>query len=106
MFNLICINEKSKLVVVFIFIANLNDCFNNKKIAKLFNYKKNDYVIDLIFDIKLLYKPLYAFSKKKLNVFQKYLKINKKSKKICCFINFAKTFIMFVLKKIKIFVCV
>ena len=69
MFNLIRINEKSKFVVVFIFIANLNDCFDNKKIAKFFDYKKNNHVIDLIFDVKLSYKFLYVFSKKKLNVF-------------------------------------
>ena len=69
MFSLIRINKKSKFVVVFIFIANLSDCFNNKKIAKLFDYEKNDYVIDLIFDVELLYEFFYVFSKKKLSVF-------------------------------------
>ena len=81
----------------------MNNCFNNKKVVKLSNYNKNNYIINLMFDAKSSHNSLYFFFKKKLNVLQNYLYDNEKSNKIKQFTNFAKTFIMFVTKKNKNF---
>ena len=81
----------------------MSDCFDNKKIVKLLNYNKNDYVIDLMFNAKSPHNLFYFFFEKKLNVLQNYLHNNKKSNKIKRFTNFAKAFIMFITKKNKNF---
>ena len=69
MFSLTCVNDKSKLVIVSQFIADMSNCFNLKKIVKLSEYNENDYAIDFVFDVKPPHDSLYFFLKKKLNVF-------------------------------------
>ena len=103
MFNLIYIDNKLKFVIVFQFIANINNCFDSKKIVKLSNYNKNNYIIDLVFNIESSHNSLYFLLKKKLNVFQNYLHNNKTFKKIRCLISFVETLVMFVSKKNKNF---
>ena len=46
----------------------MNDCFDFDKVFKLFDHEKNDYAINLIFDVVFSFDFLYAFSKKKFRV--------------------------------------
>ena len=63
-YNLNNVINNSKFVVIFKFLKNMNDCFDSQKNFKLLKHEKNDYAIDLMFDIKSSIEFLYAFSKK------------------------------------------
>ena len=99
--NLNNFDEKSKFVVLSQLIKNINNCFNFDKVFKLLNYKKNNYVINLIFNVEFFFDFLYVFFEKKLHVLQNYLHKNFALNKIRHFINFVETFVMFVTKKNK-----
>ena len=92
-------DERLKLIVVFQLIKNINDCFDFDEIFKLFDHEKNDYAINLIFDVVFSFDFLYAFSKKEFRVLQNYIHENLALKKIKYFINEIEIFVMFVFKK-------
>ena len=101
MYNLNNFNKKSKFVVMLQSIKNINNCFDFNKTFKLLNYEKNNYVINLIFDVEFFFDFLYVFFEKKLYVLQNYLYKNLVLNKIQHFVNFVKTFVIFVTKKTK-----
>ena len=99
MCNLNNFDKKSKFVVVLQSIKNINNCFNFNKVFKLLNYEKNNYVIDLIFNVEFFFDFLYVFFEKKLHVLQNYLHKNFALNKIRHFVNFVEAFVIFVTKK-------
>ena len=79
-------------------IKNYDDIFNSKNAFTLSNYKKKNYNIDLLLSEESLYKLLYSFFEKKLNILQKYLLKNLTLNKIRKSINFVNALMLFVLK--------
>ena len=72
MYNLNNFNEKSKFVVMSQLIKNINNCFDFDKIFKLLNYKKNDYVINLIFNVEFFFRFFIRFFRKKITRVAKF----------------------------------
>jgi len=79
-------------------IKNYNDVFNLKNAFILLNYKKKNHNINLLLNKESLYKLLYSFFKKKLNILQKYLLKNLTLNRIRKFISLANASMLFVLK--------
>ncbi len=79
-------------------IKNYNNVFNSKIAFIFFNYRKKNYNIDLLLSKELLYKLLYFFFKKELDILQKYLLKNLALSKICKFISFINALMLFILK--------
>ena len=77
------------------------DYFKFKNIKIFSQYKKYDYIIKLIFNIKSLYESLYTFLEKKLQILKNYFLENLILKRIRESINSIKIFILFVFKKNK-----
>jgi len=104
-FTLICYNfntnKKSQLRDVFREMRNIknyNNVFDLKNAFTLFNYKKENYNIDLLLDKELFYELLYSLFEKELDILQKYLLKNLTLSRICKFINFVNASILFVSK--------
>jgi len=64
----------------------------------LFNYKKENYNINLLSNKELFYKLLYFLFEKRLKILQEYLLKNLTLSKICKFISLVDILILFVLK--------
>ncbi len=79
-------------------IKNYNNVFDLKNAFTLLNYKKKNYNINLLSNKKFLYKLLYFFFEKELNILQEYLLKNLTLSKICKFISLVNISILFVLK--------
>ena len=80
-------------------LYNYKNCFDFKNVKMLFEYSDANYIIDLFFEIELLYNSLYVFFEKKLYVLQDYLLKNFVSKYVCKSINNTSALILFVLKR-------
>ena len=80
---------------------NYKNCFDLKNIEMFFEYNNTNYIINLLFEIKLLYNSLYALFEKKLYILQNYLLENLVSKYICKSINNTNISILFILKRDK-----
>jgi len=79
-------------------IKNYNNIFNLKNAFTLLNFKEKNYNIDLLLSKEPFYESLYSFSKKKLNILQKYLLKNLTLNKIRKFISLINASMLFVLK--------
>jgi len=79
-------------------IKNYNNIFNLKNAFTLLNFKEKNYNIDLLLSKEPFYQSLYSFSKKKLNILQKYLLKNLTLNKIRKFISLINASMLFVLK--------
>jgi len=79
------------------------NCFFEINISLFSKYNKNNYTINLQFNIKLLFKSLYILFEKKLAVFRDYLFKNQILEYICKSINCTNISILFVFKKKNIF---
>ncbi len=77
--------------------------FFKTNIFLLLKYNKNNYTIDLQFDIELLFKFLYILFEKKLAIFRDYLLENQILEYICESTNCTNISILFVFKKNSIF---
>jgi len=94
-------NEKFRLRNVFRKIQNIknyNNVFDLKNVSILFDYKKKNYSINLLSNKKFLYKLLYFFFEKEFDILQEYFLKNLILNRICKFINFVDTLILFVSK--------
>jgi len=74
------------------------NCFSEINVFILLEYRKNNYIIDLQLDLKLLFEFLYILFEKKLAIFRDYLLKNQISKYIRKFTNRANIPIFFVFK--------
>jgi len=104
-FTFICCNfnanKKSRLRDIFRKmrdIKNYNNIFDSKNVFTLFNYKKENYNINLLSNKEFFYKLLYFFFEKKLDILQKYLLKNLTLNRICKSISFVDISILFVSK--------
>ncbi len=79
-------------------IKNYNNVFDSKNAFILFDYKKENYNIDLLLNKESFYELLYSFFKKELSILQEYLLKNLTLNKICKFINLVNISILFILK--------
>jgi len=79
-------------------IQNYNNVFDSKNAFILFDYKKENYNIDLLLNKESFYELLYSFFKKELSILQEYLLKNLTLNKICKFINLVNISILFILK--------
>ncbi len=80
-------------------LYNYKNSFDFKNIEIFFEYNNIDYIINLFFEIELLYNSLYVFFKKKLYILQNYSLKNLILKRVCKSINNANILILFVLKR-------
>jgi len=79
-------------------IKNYNDVFDLKNAFIFLDHKKNNYDINLLLSKEFLYKSLYSFFKKKLDILQEYLLKNLALNRIRKFISFVNASMLFVLK--------
>jgi len=79
-------------------IKNYNNVFDSKNAFIFLNYKKKNYNINLLLSKEFLYKLLYFFFKKKLDILQEYLLKNLTLNRIYKFISLVDVLMLFVLK--------
>jgi len=79
-------------------IKNYNDVFDLKNAFIFLDHKKKNYDINLLLSKEFLYKSLYSFFKKKLDILQEYLLKNLALNRIRKFISFVNASMLFVLK--------
>jgi len=79
-------------------IKNYNNDFDSKNAFIFLNYKKKNYNINLLLSKEFLYKLLYFFFKKKLDILQEYLLKNLTLNRIYKFISLVDVLMLFVLK--------
>jgi len=75
------------------------NCFFKTNIFLLLKYNKDNYIIDLQLNTKLLFKFLYILFKRKLAIFRNYLLENQTLKYISKSTNYINILILFVFKK-------
>jgi len=94
-------NKKSRLRDVFRKmrdIKNYNNIFDSKNAFTLFDYRKENYNIDLLSNKKSFYELLYFFFEKKLDILQKYFLKNLTLNRIRKSISFVDASMLFVSK--------
>ncbi len=79
-------------------IKNYNNVFDSKNAFIFLNYKKKNCNINLLLSKEFLYKLLYFFFKKKLDILQEYLLKNLTLNRIYKFISLVDVLMLFVLK--------
>ena len=73
MCNTFNVENTSKICRLFKFLESYKNCFEFKNTETLFEHEDKNHIIDLIFDVKLLYKLLYIFIKTEFNILKNYL---------------------------------
>ena len=84
---------------LFKFLKSYKNCFDLENAKIFFEHENKNYVINLIFDAKSLYKLFYIFSETEINVVKNYLLKNLILNRIREFINRANALMFFVFKK-------
>ena len=102
-YALICITFNVEITFemrrLFELLKSYENCFDFKNAKILFEHENENHVIDLMFDAKSLYEPLYIFFKTEFDVLKNYLLKNLTLNRIRKFINRANASMLFVLKK-------
>ena len=80
-------------------LKNYENCFDFKNAKILFEHKNKNHVIDLMFDAKPSYEPLYIFSETELSVLKNYLLKNLTLNRIREFTSRANASMFFIFKK-------
>ena len=80
-------------------LKSYENCFDFKNVKTLFEHKNEDHVIDLMFDAKSSYEPLYTLSETELDVLRDYLLKNLILNRIREFTSCASASMLFVFKK-------
>ena len=70
MFN---IENTPKVRKLFKLLKIYKNCFDFKNVKTFFEYENKDHVIDLIFDAKLSYEPLYILFETEFDILRNYL---------------------------------
>jgi len=94
-------NEKSQLRDIFREIRdikNYNNIFDLKNAFIFFDYRKENYNIDLLLNKEFFYKLLYFLFEKEFDILQEYFLKNLTLNRICKFISLVNASILFVLK--------
>jgi len=79
-------------------IKNYNNIFDSKNVFTFFNYREENYNIDLLSNKIFFYKLLYFFFEKELDILQEYFLKNLILNRIRKFISFVDISILFVSK--------
>ena len=95
-FDLEIMLEMCKL---FEFLKSYENCFDFKNAETFFEHENENYIIDLIFDAKSLYKLLYILFEIELDVLKDYLLKNLILNRIREFTSRTSALILFVFKK-------
>ena len=102
-YALICITLDVEITLeirrLFEFLKSYEDCFDFKNAETLFEHEDENHVIDLMFDAKPLYEPLYIFFETEFDVLRNYLLRNLILNRIWEFTSRAGALMLFVFKK-------